>query len=117
MGNGRQGFDAATLRGIEEFPNLLPGISIAMIAAMEIDSYWRTRSIGEAQGEGYTHLRAACPKCGRIADVPWPLLLGRKGTTRETFLGNIPLKCQRCGNTNPAIGVRHHGNTEGYARP
>jgi ribosomal protein S27AE len=77
-----------------------------MIAAMEIDSYWRTRSIGEAQGEGYTHLRATCPNCGRIADVPWPLLLGRKGTNRNTFLGNIPLKCQRCGNTNPAIGVR-----------
>jgi len=77
-----------------------------MIAGMEIDSYWHTRSIGEAQGEGYTHLRAACPKCGRIADVPWPLLLGRKGTTRETLLGNIPLRCQRCGNATPTIGVR-----------
>jgi hypothetical protein len=86
-----------------------------MIAAMEIDSYWRTRSIGEAQGEGYTHLRATCPNCGRIADVPWPLLLGRKGTNRNTFLGNIPLKCQRCGNTNPAIGVRYQ--VSGNFRP
>jgi hypothetical protein len=57
---------------------------------MEIDSKWRITTIGEAQGEGYTHLRATCPKCGR---VPWPLLLGRKGTNRETFLGNIPLRC------------------------
>ncbi len=47
-------------------------------------AYSRTRSIGEAQGEGYTHLRAACPKCGRIADVPWPLLLGRKGTMKRS---------------------------------
>ena len=56
-------------------------------------------------GKGYTHLRATCPKCGRIADVPWPLLLGRRGTNRETFLGNIPSRCQR-GNATPIIGVR-----------
>ncbi len=31
-----------------------------------IDSPWRTRAIGEAQEQGYTHLRATCPKCGRI---------------------------------------------------
>jgi 5-methylcytosine-specific restriction endonuclease McrA len=73
---------------------------------MGIDSHWRTRSIGEAQEQGYTHLRATCPGCGRIADVPWPLLLGRKGTNRNTFLGNIPLRCQRCGNAAPIIGVR-----------
>jgi len=84
---------------------------------MEIDSYWQTRTIAEAQGEGYSHLRATCPKCGRIADVPWPLLIGRKGTTHETFLGSIPLKCQRCGHTAPAIGVRHHRNTVRCAKP
>jgi len=84
---------------------------------MEIDSHWRTRTIAEAQREGYSHLRATCPKCGRIADVPWPLLIGRKGTTRDTLLGNIPLRCQRCGHSASVIGVRHHGNTEGYAKP
>jgi hypothetical protein len=73
---------------------------------MEIDLYWRTRSIAEAQAEGYTHLRATCPDCGRIADVPWPLLIGRRGTTRDTLLGNIPLRCQGCGNATPTIGVR-----------
>jgi len=73
-----------------------------------------TRSIAEAQAEGYTHLRATCPGCGRIADVPWPLLIGRRGTTRETFLGNIPLRCQRCGTTVPMVGVRHHGNAQEY---
>jgi hypothetical protein len=31
----------------------------AMIATMEgLDSYWRTRTIAEAQEEGYSHLRA-----------------------------------------------------------
>jgi len=84
---------------------------------MEPDSYWFTRTIAEAQAQGYTHLRATCPSCGRITDVPWPLLIGRKGTTRDTFLGNIPLRCQRCGHSAPVIGVRHHGNTEGYAKP
>jgi hypothetical protein len=66
----------------------------------------RTRTIADAQAQGYTHLRATCPSCGRIADVPWPLLIGRKGTNRNTLLGNIPLKCQRCGNAAPMTGVR-----------
>ncbi len=30
---------------------------------------------------------------GRTADVPWRLLLGGQGTNRDTFLGNIPLRC------------------------
>jgi hypothetical protein len=42
-------------------------------------------------------------------------LIGRKGTTRDTFLGNIPLD-QRCGDTTPAIGVKHHSNTQGHGR-
>jgi ribosomal protein S27AE len=77
---------------------------------MKIDSFWQSRTIAEAQGQGYTHLRATCPKCGRIADVPWPLLIGRKGTNRNTFLRNIPLRCHRCGNSTPVIGVRHHNS-------
>jgi len=32
--------------------------------------------------------------------------------TAETFLGNLPLKCQRCGNTQPIIGVQQHGNNQ-----
>jgi hypothetical protein len=66
-----------------------------------------TDPLPRRKGEGYTHLRATCPKCGRIADVPWPLLIGRKGTNRNTFLGNIPSRCYRCGNTTPVIGLRH----------
>jgi hypothetical protein len=77
-----------------------------MIASMGPDSYWFTCSIADAQAEDYTHLRATCPGCRRIADVAWPLLIGRRGTTRETFLGNIPLRCQRFGNTAPKIAVR-----------
>ena len=78
---------------------------------MELDSYWRTRTIAEVQGQGYTHLRATCPKCGLycwrvLARV---LLIGRKGTNRNTFFGNIPLKCQR-GKTTPDIRVSHSSN-------
>ncbi len=48
-------------------------------AAMETDSYWRTRAISEAQAPGYSHLRAVCSGCGRITDIPWLLLLRRPG--------------------------------------
>jgi hypothetical protein len=91
---------------------LAPGLPYAIIAVMETQSYWRTRSIAEAMQEGYTHLRATCPSCGRIADLPWPLLIGRKGTTRNTFLGNIPLRCQKCGNSEPLIGVRQQNTVD-----
>src|SRR5260370_36915646 len=37
--------------------------------------------------------------CGRITDIPWLLLLRRPGISRETFIGTLPLRCQRCGNT------------------
>jgi len=70
---------------------------------MTIDSYWQTRTVGETQEQGYTHLRAVCSDCDRIVDLPWPL--GRQGPTRDTFLGNIPLRCARCGNTSPTTGV------------
>jgi phage FluMu protein Com len=87
------------------------------VAMTEIDGYWRTRTIGEAEAQGYSHLRATCPGCERITDIPWQLLLQPPGITTDTFLGNLPLKCQRCGNTEQIIGVRHHGNTQGYAKP
>jgi hypothetical protein len=32
----------------------------------------------------------------------------------DTFLGNVPLKYQRCGNTEPIIGVRLNGNTNNH---
>jgi hypothetical protein len=76
---------------------------------MELD-YWRTRSIAEAMREGCSRLRATCPKCAHIADIPSPVARAR---ALYTFLGNIPLKCQKCGNADPVIGVRHHGNTQG----
>jgi hypothetical protein len=53
---------------------------------------------------------------GRISDLLWPLLLRGRGISRETFIGNVPLKCQRCGNATPIIGVKHHGNTQGYGQ-
>ncbi len=31
--------------------------------------------------------------------------------SRDTFIGNQPLRCQRCGNTTPIIGVKHHNRT------
>ncbi len=55
---------------------------------MEIDSYWRTRCVGEVMDQGYTFLRLTCD-CGRITDYPFPLLLRRRGVSRDTFIGNI----------------------------
>ena len=46
--------------------------------------YWHTRTIAEAETEGYTHLREHCPRCGRTTDLPWRLVLGRHGVHRQT---------------------------------
>jgi len=54
-----------------------------MIPSPMENDYWRTRSVGEAMGQGYTFLRVTCP-CGRIVDYPFGLLLQRKGVTRES---------------------------------
>src|SRR5438034_7206195 len=65
------------------------------------DSFWRTRTVGEAEAQGYSHLRVTCSQCGRITDLPWKLLLCPPRIT----VGNIPLCCERCGNRQPVIGV------------
>jgi hypothetical protein len=84
---------------------------------MGTDSSWRTRTIAEAQEPGYSHPRAVCSGCGRVTDIPWLLLLRRPGVSRDTFIGNLPVRCQRCGNAAPIIDVQHHGNTQGYGGP
>ena len=53
-----------------------------------IDQYWRSRTINEAQLQGYTGLRLTCG-CGRITDYPFTLLLQRQTVTRHNFIGNI----------------------------
>jgi hypothetical protein len=63
---------------------------------MENGSYWRTRAIAEAQAQGYSYVRATCSGCGRITDIPWNLLIRPPRITAETYLGNLPLKCQLC---------------------
>jgi ribosomal protein S27E len=79
---------------------------------MELDSCWRTRTIAEAQSQGYRHLRVTCAGCGRITDIPWQMLLGRSRVTPESFIGNVPLRCQSCGRTAPSIGVGHRGEAQ-----
>jgi len=46
-------------------------------AMYEIDGYWRTRTINEAQFQGYTALRLICGKCGHITDYPFVLFSAR----------------------------------------
>ncbi len=70
---------------------------------MELDSYWRTRTIAEAQSQSYTHLRVACAGCGRVTDIPWQMLLGRSRVTPESY---VPLRSERCGSTSSDIGAR-----------
>jgi len=47
-----------------------------------------------------SHLRVTCSGCGRISDLPWPLLLRR---------------CEKCGRHDPVIGVKTHANVQGYS--
>ena len=53
-----------------------------MPSPMEKD-YWRTRTIAEAEDQGYSHLRLTCT-CGRITDYPFTLLLQRQGVSRDS---------------------------------
>src|SRR5438477_651340 len=62
---------------------------------MEPESYWRSRTIAEAQAERYSHVRATCSGCGRITDIPWNLLLRAPRITADTFLGNLRPKRPR----------------------
>jgi hypothetical protein len=45
---------------------------------------------------------------GRITDYPFGLLLQRRGVTRDTFLGNIGFKCQKCGRAEPVLSIQSH---------
>jgi len=92
-------------------------LAVPSSTPMENDWYWATRTISEAMGAGYSHLRATCSGCGRITDIPWALLLRPPRITADSFIGNIHLRCEKCGDTNPKVAVRHHGNTQGYGKP
>ena len=81
-----------------------------------IGSYWRTRTVGEAIAQGYSHVRLTCSGCGRITDIPWRLLLRKPRIKAETFIGNMPFRCEKCGSREPVIGVSHHGNNQGYGK-
>src|SRR5438093_6906782 len=65
----------ATFSG-DSSPNLVHFLfSRCHAAGMELDSRWRTRTVGEAEARGYSHLRVTCSHCGRISDVPWKLVV------------------------------------------
>ena len=85
-----------------------------MLRPMELDSYWRTRTVRQAEAQGYAFLRLTC-SCSRITDYPFPLLLQRRGVTRGSFLGNIPFRCKHRGGKEPGIGVHPRTNAAGYA--
>src|SRR2546421_10275948 len=100
-------------RGIRAFPFCVSG---AILGFMGIDAYWASRTIQETMDAGYSHLRAVCGSCNRVSEIPWGLLLQRRGVTKDSFIGNLRLKCQHCGNREPSVSVKHHGNTQGYGK-
>jgi hypothetical protein len=73
-------------------------------------------TINEAMSQG-TFLRLTCV-CGRITDYPFALLLQRRGVTRQTFLGTIRFRCDKCGRSEPVIGVHSQTQSSGqFGRP
>lgn len=79
---------------------------------MDTESWWKTRTLAEGMARG-TFLRLTC-SCGRITDYPLALLLQqRRDVTRDTLLGNIGFKCQKCGRSDPALDVRSHTTAPG----
>jgi hypothetical protein len=80
-----------------------------MIAAMsELAEYWRTRTISEAQEQGVF----ASP--GDVPRLQEGAMILRPGITRDMFIGNIKLRCDKCGRRDPVIGVQTSAKTEGY---
>src|SRR5262249_35867518 len=68
------------------------------------DQYWRSRTINEAQLQGYTALRLPWG-CGQIPYYPFTLLLQRRSVARHNFIGNIRFRCKDCGGKDVAIAV------------
>jgi hypothetical protein len=71
----------------------------------DLDTYWKTRCVGEAIDQGYTFLRLTCG-CGRITDYPFALLLQHKGVSRDSLVGNIRFRSKNCGGKEIKIGIR-----------
>src|SRR6266496_4826244 len=74
--------------------------SSAMIPFMEIDTHWRTRTIGEAQAKA----ARTSGRPARNADAcryPMAAVAGSERHEPRDLLGHIPLPCQRCGNATP----------------
>jgi hypothetical protein len=78
--------------------------STGLAAMSELAEHWRIRIISEAQSEGHSHLRVTYSGCGKITDLPLPMILRRSGITRNTLLGNIKLRCAKCGRNDPVLG-------------
>ena len=80
----------------------------------DVDTYWRTRCVGEAIDQGYTFLRLTCGACNRITDYPFTLLLQRRGITRDSFIGNIRFRCKNYGGKEIKVGV--HSQPPSFTR-
>jgi hypothetical protein len=78
---------AALHRPSGKGPTAASPVSRAMIAAHGNRQLLRTRTIAEAQSQGYTHLLVTCAGCGRITDIPLRMLFGRSRVTSESFIG------------------------------
>jgi hypothetical protein len=58
-----------------------------------------TRTIGELQDDGFTHIDARCAGCGRIVQMPFRMMLERKQITTKTTIAELRrrFRCQSCG--------------------
>src|SRR6266702_5829094 len=103
----------------------MPSEPHVKINARRVKTFQRTfggavriaRDAGAAVAERIRPRRGDLPEMRTHADIPWPLLLGRRCTNRETFSATFPYGANDVGMRPPIIGVRHHGNSDGYAKP
>jgi ribosomal protein S14 len=63
-----------------------------------------TRTIGELEKSGFTHIDARCARCGRIVQMPFRLLLTQKQITAATTVAELRrrYRCQSCGSSQAA---------------
>jgi hypothetical protein len=64
-----------------------------------------TRTIGELQKDGFTHIDARCAGCGRIVQMPFRLLLTHQQISTATTVAELRRGycCQSCGSSQAAL--------------
>jgi hypothetical protein len=80
---------------------LFPCISVAMLRPMELDSYWRTLTVGGREGRRLRASTIDLPFMWSNCRCALAVVDRSEGHNPPHISWNIPLKCQRCRKHDP----------------